>query len=147
MGKVFTHKRRVEFRDTDTAGIVHFSVFFAYMEEAEHEFLRHLGLGVMMEVDGDHISWPRVAANCNYRNAIRFEDIIEINVAVAKIGTKSVTYDFKVCRGETKIADGQVTTVCCKFHHDDRLDKKKMESVEIPKSIADLLSPYVSDQS
>ena len=145
MAKKFTHRRRVEFRDTDTAGIVHFSVFFAYMEEAEHEFLRELGLGVMMDVDGMHISWPRVAAKCNYRSAIRFEDMIDIEVAVAKIGSKSVTYDFQIRRDETMIADGQVTTVCCKFEHDDRLDKKKMESVEIPKSIVELLSPYEID--
>ena len=145
MAKKFTHRRRVEFRDTDTAGIVHFSVFFAYMEEAEHEFLRALGLGVMMEVDGTHISWPRVAANCNYRSAIRFEDMIDIEVAVAKIGTKSVTYDFQIRRDETMIADGQVTTVCCNFGHDDRLDKKKMESVKIPQSIVELLSPYEID--
>ena len=143
MAKKFTHTRRVEFRDTDTAGIVHFSVFFAYMEEAEHEFLREIGLGVMMDVDGMHISWPRVAANCNYRSAIRFEDMISIEVSVAKIGTKSVTYDFQISRDETKIADGQVTTVCCKFEHDARLDKKKMESVEIPKSIVDALTPYI----
>lgn len=142
MAKTFIHRRRVEFRDTDTAGIVHFSVFFAYMEEAEHEFLRQIGLGVMMEVDGTNISWPRVAANCNYRNAIRFEETIEIELAVAKIGTKSVTYDFKIRRDDMKIADGQVTTVCCKFEHDDRLDKKKMESIEIPKQIVEAFSPY-----
>lgn len=143
MSKVFTHRRRVEFRDTDTAGIVHFSVFFAYMEEAEHEFLRQLGLGVMMNVDGTNISWPRVAANCNYRNTIRFEEVIDIDVAVAKIGTKSVTYDFNIRRDDTKIADGQVTTVCCKFEHDDRLEKKKMESIAVPQQIIDAFSPFM----
>ena len=75
-GTVFQTQRRVEFRDTDAAGIVHFSVFFAYMEEAEHEFLRSIGLGVMMEIDGARISWPRVKAECNYRNAVRFEEEI-----------------------------------------------------------------------
>ena len=122
---------------------MHFSVFFAYMEEAEHEFLRQLGLGVMMNVDGTNISWPRVAANCNYRNTIRFEEVIDIDVAVAKIGTKSVTYDFNIRRDDTKIADGQVTTVCCKFEHDDRLEKKKMESIAVPQQIIDAFSPFM----
>ena len=53
MGKVFKTRRRVEFRDTDMAGIVHFSVFFAYMEQAEHELLRSLGLGVGPKRRGD----------------------------------------------------------------------------------------------
>ena len=53
MSQVFKTERRVEFRDTDAAGIVHFSVFFAYMEQAEHEFLRSLGLSVHGGVDAD----------------------------------------------------------------------------------------------
>ena len=38
--------RRVEFCDTDMAGIVHYSNFFRYMEVAEHEFFRSLGFSV-----------------------------------------------------------------------------------------------------
>ena len=48
MPSAYTTSRRIEFRDTDAAGIAHFSVFFTMMEEAEHEFLRHLGLSVLM---------------------------------------------------------------------------------------------------
>ena len=98
MNQVFKTQRRVEFRDTDAAGIVHFSNFFAYMEQAEHAFLRSVGLGVICEFDGQNISWPRVNAECNYRNAIRFEEIIDVEVRVKRIGTKSVTYAFNVFR-------------------------------------------------
>jgi 4-hydroxybenzoyl-CoA thioesterase/acyl-CoA thioester hydrolase len=42
----FHTARRVEFRDTDAAGIMHFSTFFNRMEEAEHELLRTLGTSV-----------------------------------------------------------------------------------------------------
>lgn len=42
-------RRRVEFVETDAAGIVHFSSFFVYMEQAEHELLRHLGLNVFVD--------------------------------------------------------------------------------------------------
>ena len=72
MGEVFKTQRRVEFRDTDTAGIVHFSNFFAYMEQAEHAMLRSIGLGVFCEVERQKIRWPRVNAQVNYRNAIKF---------------------------------------------------------------------------
>jgi len=39
----FRTTRRVEFGDTDMAGIVHFARFFCFMESAEHEMLRSLG--------------------------------------------------------------------------------------------------------
>ena len=88
----FQTRRRVEFRDTDAARIVHFSVFFAYMEQAEHEMLRSLGLSVVQKADGQTISWPRVNAQCDYRSAIRFEDEIDIFISIERIGEKSVTY-------------------------------------------------------
>ena len=43
--------RRVEFRDTDAAGIMHFSTYFTYMEEVEHEFLRSLGTSVDLPLE------------------------------------------------------------------------------------------------
>ena len=33
----FRTTRRVEFRDTDMAGIMHFSAFFTVLESVEHE--------------------------------------------------------------------------------------------------------------
>ena len=99
MPEVFQTSRRVEFRDTDAAGIVHFSNFFIYMEQAEHAFLRSLGLGVMCEIDGTQVSWPRVHAECNYRNAIRFEEMIDVAVSINRIGSSSVTYRFQFFAG------------------------------------------------
>jgi 4-hydroxybenzoyl-CoA thioesterase/acyl-CoA thioester hydrolase len=138
MSKVFKTQRRVEFRDTDTAGIVHFSNFFAYMEQAEHEFLRSLNLGVICEVDGQNISWPRVNAECNYRNAIRFEEIVDVHLSVLKIGTKSITYGFKFFREKTPVADGSITVVCCLFDHG-----KKPHSIPTPTQFAETIKPYL----
>lgn len=140
MSDRFEYQRRVEFRDTDMAGIVHFSVFFTYMEEAEHELLRAIGLGVFADVDGQHVSWPRVAAECNYRHSIRFEDELTIHVSIVRMGSKSVTYQHEVRCGETLVADGKVTAVCCRIEKD-----AKPESIEIPVDFRKRLQPFVSD--
>ena len=39
--------RRVEFSDTDMAGIMHYSNFFRFMETAEHGFFRSLGFSIV----------------------------------------------------------------------------------------------------
>ncbi len=44
----FTTTRRVEFGDTDMAGIMHFANFFRFMESAEIDFLQSLGLSVSL---------------------------------------------------------------------------------------------------
>ena len=137
MPEIFQTQRMVEFRDTDAAGIVHFSNFFVYMEQAEHAFLRKLGLGVICEIDNQRISFPRVNASCNYRNAIRFEDLIDVQLSVTRIGSKSITYGFQFFRGTTPIADGSITTVCCKFEHG-----KPAESIVTPQKFLDAIRPY-----
>ena len=48
METTYTMQRRVEFSDTDMAGIAHFTNYFRYMEEAEHAFLRDRGLNVVL---------------------------------------------------------------------------------------------------
>jgi len=139
MSKTFTYRRRIEFRETDMAGIVHFSNFFAYMEQAEHALLRSVGMGVVCEVENKEISWPRVNAQCDYKVAIKFEEMIDIEVSVAKIGTKSVTYVFDFFRDQIKVASGSLTAVCCLFEHG-----KKPESIPTPKPFIDAIKPFLA---
>jgi YbgC/YbaW family acyl-CoA thioester hydrolase len=113
MAGPFRTTRLVEFSDTDMAGIVHFSAFFRYMESAEHAFLRSLGLSVFMEWDGEPIGFPRVAAACEFRKPVRFEEELTITVAVEKLGRSSVTYAFGFTKAGEEVARGRITAVCC----------------------------------
>jgi 4-hydroxybenzoyl-CoA thioesterase/acyl-CoA thioester hydrolase len=114
---LFTTTRRVEFHDTDAAGIMHFAKFFHFMEEAEHEYLRHLGLSVLMHDAEGPISWPRVAVHCEYRSAVRFEDVVTIDVHISRRGEKSLTYQFVFRLGDRLVAEGYITCVCCRLTH------------------------------
>ena len=86
--------RRVEFSETDMAGIVHYSNFFRYMEAAEHAFFRSIGFSVVTRNVDPPVVWPRVHAESDYRRPIRFEDEIEIRMYVTKKKSKSLTYGF-----------------------------------------------------
>ncbi len=136
MNTPFLSSRRVEFRDTDAAGIMHFSTYFTYMEEAEHELFRHLGTSVMQAVDNETtISWPRVAAECQYRGSARFEDELQIQVFVRRLGTSSVTFGFRFFVDGAQIASGSMTTVCCRF-----LNGQPAKSLPIDESMRKQLS-------
>jgi YbgC/YbaW family acyl-CoA thioester hydrolase len=119
----FTTTRRVDFGDTDMAGIVHFANFFRYMESAEIDFLHSIGFTVSWR-EGD-VKWgfPRVSAACDYRKPARFEDVLTIVVTVEKLGAKSVSYrfDFSNQRGEA-IAVGRITSVFCRSDGPDHLE-------------------------
>jgi len=68
----FRLTRRVHFHETDAAGIVHFSVFFRYMEEAEHAMWRAAGLRIA--TPDAPIGFPRVATSFDFLKPLRFED-------------------------------------------------------------------------
>ena len=114
MAEPFRTSRLVEFHDTDMAGIMHFASFFIYMESAEHELLRSLGLSVHARMDEEHLSFPRVNCSCEYRAPARCEEVLDISISISRIGTKSVTYDFRFERDGTEIATGRTTAVCCR---------------------------------
>src|SRR5438876_10650892 len=92
MPTAFLTSRRVEFSDTDAAGIMHFAAFFRMMEQAEHDLLRSVGLSVVEHDLEGTLSWPRVSTKCDFSAAARFEDVLEIEVRVARLGERSVTY-------------------------------------------------------
>jgi YbgC/YbaW family acyl-CoA thioester hydrolase len=127
MPEIYRTTRRVEFADTDMAGIVHFSNFFRYMEAAEVEFLRSRGLSVKFEWDGEPISFPRVAASCDFDKPAYFGDLLGIAVQIERLGRKSVTYAFEFSKNGEVIARGRVASCCCRVMPDHGI-----EPIEIP---------------
>ena len=132
MAAEYRYRRRVEFAETDMAGIVHFSNFFRYMEQAEHAFLRSLGLSVHFRLDGEQYGWPRVHVECDFRQPLRFEDEMEVHLRVREKKERSLTYDFVFNKivGETRTecATGSATVVCVAVDHQAGI----LRSVTIP---------------
>lgn len=126
--------RRVEFHNTDAAGIIHFSAYFQFMEEAEHEFLRSRGLSVLMRDEAGAISWPRVTTRCEFRGPLRFEDVVDIEVRITRLGEKSVTYSFRFEHAGRTVAEGEMASVCCRLH-----DQGPPQSIVIPPSVREKL--------
>jgi len=123
----FSTTRRVEFCHTDAAGIAHFASFCEFMEQAEHELLRSRDLSVFMNDEMGIISWPRVAAKCEFQSAARFEDVLDIEVRIARLGEKSITYAFRFLLEGTDVASGEITAVCCRM-----TDESPPEPIAIP---------------
>ncbi len=128
----FTTQRKIEVADTDTGGIVHFARFFVFMETAEHQFLDALGTSVVLEIEGQQVGWPRVAASCEYKSPARFGDLLEIHVRVRRKGVKSMTYHFRFQRKGEVLATGSMTSVCCVLE-----PTEKVRPIPIPEFIAD----------
>jgi acyl-CoA thioester hydrolase len=124
----FIYRRRVQFAETDMAGIVHFSMYFRYMEEAEHALWRSVGLQIAPP-DG-RVGFPRVAATCDFKAPLRFEDEFEVHVRVEAVGRRSLKYGFTLRRGDEILATGSMTSVSV-----ERVPEGGVRSVELPTDV------------
>ena len=135
----FKMTRRVAFRETDAAGIVHFANFFHWMEDAEHAFFRSLGFSIHDSATPGAIGWPRVHAKCDYRAPLRFEDEAEIHLRVREKRSKSLSYSFVIRKLEAgslvEVARGELVTVCVAWD----APSGAMKAVPIPDEIAALI--------
>jgi acyl-CoA thioester hydrolase len=125
-----TLRRRVFFYECDGAGIVHFSNYFRYMEEAEHALWRAAGLSIAHREAG--VGFPRVAASFEYKRPLRFEDEFDIRILLTAISQRSIKYTCEMTRDGEPIAIGSATIVCVVQQPD-----KSMKAVPIPAGIAD----------
>jgi YbgC/YbaW family acyl-CoA thioester hydrolase len=124
----FRYARRVQFGETDMAGIVHFSWMFRYMEEAEHAAWRAAALSIA-EKKGE-LGWPRVAASFDFRSPLRFEDEFEVAVRLVEVGSRSLQYEHTITRGDVLIGTGRIKTVCTRTNADGSL-----RATEIPAEV------------
>jgi YbgC/YbaW family acyl-CoA thioester hydrolase len=100
-------RQRVEWLDTDAAGIYHWSTIIRFAEAAEAAL--HNALGIAGETFG---FTPRVSVRFDFRRPLRFNDESTVALTVADVGRSSVRYTLLVCdTAERTIAEGEFVTV------------------------------------
>ena len=119
MTSQYSITRRVEFSETDLAGIMHFTNFYRWMEICEHEFLRSLGLSVDMEDENGRFGWPRVKTSCRFKRPLHFEEEVEVRLIVREIRDRSIAYAFQFLKQQdgvrVKAAYGEAVAACVRF--------------------------------
>lgn len=136
----FVYTDRVQFSDTDMAGIVHFSNFFRFMERAEHAFFRSIELSIWEDPAlipvAERVAWPRVHASCDFHAPLRFQEIYQVELLVEEIRTKAVRYLIRVWKEDKTLSgEGRMAAACV------RKDpvSGQMSAVPIPERIRSCL--------
>jgi len=130
-----TSTRRIEFSETDMAGLVHFSNFFRYMETAERDFFEAAGIDLINSKPGELVGWPRARAECKFSAPLRFGDTINIHIAVKALKDRSIDYQFRIYRCNpdgslTQAGKGHMTTVLTEL-----TSNGKLRSIPLPESV------------
>jgi YbgC/YbaW family acyl-CoA thioester hydrolase len=119
------YRRRVQFAETDASGIVHFTNFFKYVEEAEHALWRSAGVSINQR--HRHIGWPRVAASFEFRRPLVFEDEFDVHLRVAEKTKKTIRYAAALRKDGELLAEGALTIICVR-----RTPGEPLRATDIP---------------
>lgn len=98
-------RRRLEWIDTDAAGIYHYTTAFRYAEAAEAAL--HTALGIETLTFG---ATPRLEVSAAFHHSLRFNDVVDVSLAASKVGRTSATYEFTLSTGGTLAVEGRVAT-------------------------------------
>lgn len=101
-----TVTRPLEWMDTDAAGIWHHSTAIRFLEHAELELHRRIGI-----VDLTFGVTPRVRLEIDFRRPVLFGDDVQTTLAVARVGRTSITYDFALDGPRGRYAEGKMIAV------------------------------------
>ncbi|MGE9296635.1 MAG: acyl-CoA thioesterase [Puniceicoccales bacterium] len=141
----WVHTRKVEFSETDMAGIVHFSNFYRWMEAAEVEWFESLGHTMITTIGNSAHGWPRVRTHCDFHAPACFRDQIEVRLAVKELKIRAIEYRFHFYRKspgkETHLATGGMTTV---FARRDPTTGE-MASATIPESLVSAINALLGE--
>ena len=96
-------RRRIEWMDTDAAGIYHWTTVFRLAEAAEAAL--HTALGI---ADFTFGATPRVAVEATFAHPLRFNDPVEVALEVTSVGRTSVAYRVAIESEHGVAAQGSV---------------------------------------
>lgn len=134
----------VRFAETDAAGLVHFTHFFRWAENAEGDFFREHGLSVLQKNETGALSgFPRVAVQANFCAPARYADCIRVQIRPQVLpvdGARSLSWEFRIFRaeasgGQTLLATGSWTTVFATIAADGRIRSGGSVPAEVSEAV------------
>jgi 4-hydroxybenzoyl-CoA thioesterase len=147
----FTFVTPVRFADVDHAGIVYYPRFFHFFHLAFEELFRQrMGARAYVELlDRARVGFPAVRAEADYKAPLRFGDQAEIELTVARLGARSITFRYRVYRGAedaqgdraavTRLLAAEGKVVCAVT------DLTRFVAVEVPAQVITLISDLVEE--
>lgn len=113
------HRARIEWVDTDAAGIYHNTTIVRFVEAAEAALMRERG------IDGYFPAAPRVRYEVDFERPLTFGQEVTTTVELEHLGESSMTFAFEVwgeqfeSRPRSRAAHGRYVTVHIRGSHSD----------------------------
>jgi len=133
VGQPFTHRLRVRYAECDPQGVVFNAHYLAYLDTNINELLR-AALGsyqAMLDRDVDIVV---AEAQIQFRAPARFEDELDLSIAISRLGETSITTVHRIERDRALLAEGMLRHVM--------VDRQALSKTKIPDWLREKLAPW-----
>ena len=131
----FVHRLRVRFHECDPQGVVFNAHYFTYFDVALTEMWRE-AFGSYGEVVASGTDVVVVEAGATFRAPARFDDELDVELRVARLGNTSMETATAIRRDGELLVEGRMVHVF--------VDAKTLVKQEIPDRVRAGLEPYAS---
>lgn len=136
MGQIFSHRLRVRYSECDQQGVVFNGHYLFFYDVALTEFWRAAVCGPE-EMVGAGYDLVVAEARIRYREGARFDDLVDVEMPVAHLGTTSMVVRPRFVVGGRLMADGEVRHVF--------VDPGSKGKREMPGDVRAALAPYLEE--
>jgi len=131
----FTIEEYVRWSDVDAAGIVCYGAYVRFVELAETELFRAVGMPYGKVFDRFDCWLPRVHFSCDFHLPARLDEKLTLRAQVRRLGNTSVTLGFGIDNATgARVADFEVVLVC--------LDRGTFKKRPLPAELRSALAKY-----
>lgn len=109
-----TARIRVPFVDVDSSDRIHYTAVMRYWEIAEHTLMRAIGMPYSTALR--EVACPRVHVSADFKGPILFDDVLDVEARIIKVGNSSWTVGFTARHADAGpdapiLAEGRMTIV------------------------------------
>ena len=135
MKKIFSHKIKVYYEDTDAGGVVYHANYLKFFERARSEALSEVGLS-NMKIKKDY-GLIIVVKSCNidFNKSAYLEDQLKANSFITSFSKTSFKMSQSILRDKDVIVNSKIHLVFV---------NEKSKPAKIPEKILKSLNPYLS---
>ena len=117
----YNHLTKVYYRDVDQMGIVYYTRYLEYFEEARTELLDSLGLTISL-IEDRGFQLPVIASHCDYKRGAKLEDKLVIEASIAEIPKVKLNINYNIF---DKVSDKQLVKGYTRHAFTDKLGNPK----------------------
>ena len=137
---MYTYQTKIKLHETDAAGLLFFSNQFKIIHDAYESLLETIGFGFAELIREKDFFLPIIHCESDFKSPLFVGDLIEIQVAVEKIGKTSFIFAYKLLDTSQKLV-GTAQTVHV------TMDKATRKKIPIPSGLRSKIDDLYGEDS